>query len=181
MSYLCTVKEGDLMTEEGATFIVNASNTRLLLGSGVSSSFREHCGRELQDEMLEKLQKRGGALRQGDVIMTSPGRAANFDHALHAAIMNYGPASGSAAPTLGVIERSLEQIEEHLRQHSMKSGQTMKLVLPLMGCGVGALDKREVAGLYRRFFEREVGFDCEVVVYGHSRGDYDLIREILLS
>jgi len=35
MSYLCRVKEGNLLTEEGATFIVNASNTRLLLGSAV--------------------------------------------------------------------------------------------------------------------------------------------------
>jgi len=55
MSYLCTVKEGNLLREEGAIFIVNASNTRLLPGIGVSSSFREDCGRELQDEMIKSI------------------------------------------------------------------------------------------------------------------------------
>lgn len=36
MSYVCSVKEGDLLNEEDATFIVNASNMRQILGSGAS-------------------------------------------------------------------------------------------------------------------------------------------------
>ncbi|MGB5966491.1 MAG: macro domain-containing protein [Sulfurimonadaceae bacterium] len=89
MSYMCTVKQGDLLTEEDATFIVNASNMRLVLGSGVSRAFREHCAKALQDEMLESLENMRKPLRQGDVIATSPGAALNFKYALHAAIMNY--------------------------------------------------------------------------------------------
>lgn len=36
MSYSLFVKQGNLLSEEQATFIVNASNTKLILGSGVS-------------------------------------------------------------------------------------------------------------------------------------------------
>ena len=53
MSYTFTVTQGDLLQEEGTTFIVNASNTRLILGIGVSMAFKEHCGNVLQQEMLE--------------------------------------------------------------------------------------------------------------------------------
>lgn len=34
MSYQISIKQGDLLKEDNATFIVNASNTRLILGSG---------------------------------------------------------------------------------------------------------------------------------------------------
>ena len=54
----------------------------------------------------------------------------------------------------------------------------MKLVLPLMGCGVGGLEKEAVVRVYKCFFEREVAFDCEVVVYGYSHEDHELIKLI---
>ena len=34
MGYICKVKQGNLLHEDTATFIVNASNTRLILGTG---------------------------------------------------------------------------------------------------------------------------------------------------
>jgi len=34
-----------------ADFTVNASNTKLILGSGVSMAFKRHCGLRLQQEM----------------------------------------------------------------------------------------------------------------------------------
>ncbi|MEE8588449.1 MAG: macro domain-containing protein [Sulfurimonadaceae bacterium] len=181
MSYICTVKQGDLLTEEDATFIVNASNTRLVLGSGVSMAFRDHCGKALQDEMSESLENMQEPLRQGDVIATSPGAAVNFKYALHAAIMNYDADTNydDSAPTLDVIKRSLENIEGYLVRYDEKNSKPMKLVLALMGCGVGNLNKEDVIQLYKAFFEREVSFTCEVVVYGHSRGDYELIKSIL--
>lgn len=35
MNYKITIKEGNLLAEKDATFIVNASNTTMILGSGV--------------------------------------------------------------------------------------------------------------------------------------------------
>jgi hypothetical protein len=55
----------------------------------------------------------------------------------------------------------------------------MKLVLPLMGCGVGGLDKLQVIQLYKIFFGRDVDFECEVVVYGYSDEDYALIKSVV--
>ena len=52
----------------------------------------------------------------------------------------------------------------------------MKLVLPLMGCGVGWLDATEVLKIYKAHFNKEVPFECEVVVYGYSIEDYEIAK-----
>jgi len=176
LSYTCTVKQGDLLTEEDATFIVNASNTRLVLGSGVSMAFKHHCGIELQDEMLKSLEKVGEPLKQGDVVTTSSGKANNFVYALHAAVMNYnaGTKHQQKMPTLAVIQTALENIEGYLNWYADKTDEPLKLVLPLIGCGVGGLDKRDVLELYKNFFSREVSFSCHVIIYGYNQQDYDL-------
>jgi O-acetyl-ADP-ribose deacetylase (regulator of RNase III)/ubiquinone/menaquinone biosynthesis C-methylase UbiE len=183
MSYYCIVKQGNLLNEENATFIVNASNTKLILGSGVSMAFDRHCGRELQNEVLRSLKNIGESLKQGDVVATSAGQADNFKYALHAAIMDYntGIKHKDNALTLEVIRRSLVNIEGYLEWYAQQSTKPMKLVLPLMGCGVGGLNIEEVAQLYNTYFEREVSFDCEVVVYGYSKEDYDLIKPICMQ
>ena len=177
MFYICTAKQGNLLTEEDATFIVNASNTQLILGSGVSMAFCRHCGHELQDEMTHKLEELGEPLKQGDVVATLSGQAKNFKFALHAAIMNYnqGRRGNDKLPTLDVIQKSLENIEAYLEWYAQKSSQPMKLVLPLMGCGVGGLDKQDVIELYRKFFDKDVSFTCEVVIYGYSEEDFELL------
>ena len=102
MAYVCKVRQGDLLKEERATFIVNASNTRLILGTGVSQAFKEHCGAKLQQEMLEVYEKVEKPVEQGTVFATSAGEASNFQYALHAAVMNYnqGTRYAEKIPTL---------------------------------------------------------------------------------
>jgi O-acetyl-ADP-ribose deacetylase len=180
MSYHCTVKEGNLLTEPESTFIVNASNTKLLLGSGVAMAFKRHCGQELQDEMLRSLDKTPHPLEQGDVLITSSGKADNFIYALHVAVMDYnsGTRYDQKSPTLEVIQTALENIEAHLNRYAKKTDRSIKLVLPLMGCGVGNLNKIDVIKLYKHFFERKPAFDCEVFIYGHRREDYKLIQSL---
>jgi O-acetyl-ADP-ribose deacetylase len=182
MSYKCIVKQGNLLSEENATFIVNASNTRLLLGSGVSMAFKRHCGAELQKEMTTKLDTLNQLLKKGDVVMTSSGSANNFKYALHVAVMDYnqGVRGIDKLPTLEDIESALNNIESYVKWYSQeKSADNIKLVLPLMGCGVGGLNKRAVFELYKNFFMREVSFKCTVVIYGYSIEDYDLIKSVL--
>ena len=181
MSYMITVKQGNLIDEQNATFIVNASNTKLLLGSGVSMAFKQHCGHVLQKEMDKALEQIGGELTQGDVVATSSGDAANFSYALHAAVMNYnkGAKANQKFPTLEVIETALQNIENYLVWYAKHKRTKMKLVLPLLGCGVGGLEKREVIRLYKRFFFRKVPFECEVVVYGYTDEDYRMIKKDL--
>ena len=184
MSYLVIIKQGNLLKEPNATFIVNASNTRLLLGSGVSMAFKRHCGNELQQEMRAKLESLGYVLHKGDVVATSSGKATNFKYTLHAAIMDYNPGKrgDEKLPTLTDIFKVLNNIESYLRWYvEEKNNQKVKLVLPLMGCGVGGLDKHEVIKLYKSFFQREVDFECEVVIYGYTQEDMQLIQSIFSS
>ena len=69
MNYEISIKLGNLLLEKDATFIVNTSNTTMILGSGVSMAFKRHCGLELQDAMNTQLKHRGN-INQGDVVKT---------------------------------------------------------------------------------------------------------------
>ena len=180
MGYICKVKQGNLLQEEDATFIVNASNTRLVLGSGVSMAFKHHCGTVLQQEMLELYQNVDKPIVQGTVFATSAGNATNFQYALHASVMNFnqGTRYVEKIPTLQTIRDILENIEGYLNWYTQKNSQPIKLVLPLMGCGVGGLEKEAVINEYKTFFERKVTFECKVVVYGYSYDDYTLLESI---
>ncbi len=175
MAYKITIKQGNIIQEE-ADFIVNASNTKLILGSGVSMAFKRHCGIALQKELVELLQKYQ-PIEQGAVIVSSSGAASNFKYALHAAIMNYnsGVKFHQKKPTLQTIATVLENIEAIILQHS---NNFFKIALPLMGCGVGGLNKYEVVSLYKEFFSKAISKEVEVVIYGYTKIDYDLIKEI---
>jgi len=142
MAYACTVKQGNLLDEEDATFIVNASNTTLTLGSGVSGAFRRKCGMELQQEMNDKLKSLEKKLQKGDVIATSAAKCSNFKYALHTAVMDYntGVTRQKRFPNLEDIDNILINIELYLQWYADNHPkETIKLVLPLMGCGIGGL------------------------------------------
>ncbi|WP_151900463.1 macro domain-containing protein [Sulfurimonas hydrogeniphila] len=180
MPYSIVVKQGNLLNEE-ADFIVNASNTKLILGSGVSMAFKRHCGIELQNEMSSVLISIDSDLEQGDVVATSSGKANNFKYSLHVAIMNYnqGVKYNKKNPTIEIIKKALQNIENYLLWYAKNKSNSMKLVLPLMGCGVGGLDKTDVIKLYKNFFYRDVAFECEVIIYGYNIEDYKKICKIM--
>ncbi len=180
MPYSIIVKQGNLLNEE-ADFIVNASNTKLILGSGVSMAFKRHCGIKLQNEMYSVLNSIDSDLVQGAVIATSSGGASNFKYSLHVAVMNYnqGVKYNEKNPTIDIIEKALKNIENYLLWYAKNKSDTMKLVLPLMGCGVGGLDKVDVIELYKNFFTKQVDINCKVVIYGYTIEDYQLIINIL--
>lgn len=179
MSYTIKIKCGNLLEEKSATFIVNASNTRMILGSGVSMAFKRHCGIELQTLMYQELERKNEPLEQGDVLCTTTANATNFEYALHVAVMNYNKnvLTKEQKPTLQTIENSLHNIEEYLKHYTNKHNVAIKLVLPLMGCGVGGLNKNRVIKSYFDFFSQQVGFDCEVVIYGFSLEDFTLLEK----
>jgi len=180
MTYSIKIKQGNLLNEE-ADFIVNASNTKLILGSGVSMAFKRHCGIELQHEMNSVLKSIEGNLIQGDVVATSSSRASNFKYSLHVSVMNYnqGVKYNEKNPTIQIIEKALQNIENYLLWYAKYKSDTMKLVLPLMGCGVGGLDKTNVIKTYETFFNRPIDIECEVVVYGYTDDDYNSIVQII--
>ncbi len=153
MPYSIVTKQGNLLNKE-ADFIVNASNTKPMLGSGVSMVFKRHCGIKLQEDMNSVLNSIDNDLVQGDVVTTSSGAAKNFKYSLHVAVMNYnkGVKYNEKNPTINIIEKALRNVENYLLWYAKNKSNTIKLVLPLMGCGVGGLDKSDVIHLYKNFF-----------------------------
>jgi len=152
-----------------ADFIVNASNTKLILGSGVSMAFKRHCGVKLQKEMDEArktLTIRQEKIKQGDVVATSSGDAMNFKYALHAAVINYdkGVNQSESKPTLQTIETIFLNTEPYLKWFSEKFGKKSTVVFPYLGCGVGGLDKADVLNLFVNFSHIETPIDAEIKI-----------------
>ena len=58
-----------------ADYLINPSNTAMLLGSGVSMAFKRRCGEVLEKYMQEQLKIK--EIRQGDVVKTASNHA-NF-------------------------------------------------------------------------------------------------------
>ena len=178
MGFQLHVKQGNLLDEAEADFIVNPSNTRLALGSGVSGAFARACGKALQEEMRRALRETG-VLSKGDVVPTLPGGCPRFRSVLHAAVMDYNPEAREAEPSLNDIKIILNNIGTIICDFARSHAQRVKLVMPLMGTGVGGLDKRSVILLYRDFFTRDIACDCELVLYAHSHSDYLLMASLL--
>jgi O-acetyl-ADP-ribose deacetylase (regulator of RNase III) len=167
IQYELSVKQGNVV-EENADFIVNASNTTLRLGSGVSMCFAKHCGKSLQAEMTQlfnQLSESDQLLHKGDVVVTGPGEATNFKHAVHVATIDYnrGVHRTKTRPTLPDIEQALEHIESVLIEYSTKHQiSQVRIATPLLGCGVGGLDKDEVMKCYLDFCNQNQDLACDV-------------------
>ncbi len=184
MRYQVEIKYGNLVLEENADFIVNASNTTLKLGSGVSMAFARHCGQVLQADMkylLSEIHASGHSLQKGDVVPSLPGNATNFKYALHAATIDYNPGvhRKDAKPCLEDIDKALLNIHKIIIEYSaMHQKKRLKLVLPLLGCGVGGLEKQAVMDKYLEFFEDRSSSKnsdrvCDVVIYLYEQRYYN--------
>jgi len=180
MAFTIDIREGNLLDEPDADFIVNPSNTRLMLGTGVSGAFARACGDMLQKAMSEKLVETG-RLSKGDVVATLPGGCSRFKTVLHAAVMDYNPGAADTMPNLGDIRKILSNINRILSEAALHSDARIKLVLPMMGTGVGGLDKQSVLTIYRDFFAEEIGYDCEIVLYAHTESDRRLMENVFRS
>lgn len=178
MSYRVQIKQGNLLDEPTADFIVNPSNTILSLGSGVSGAFHRACGEPLQTAMTQKLRETGKRSK-GDVVVTEPGNCRKFRHVLHTCVMDYNTGAADPMPTLEDIRIILINISSILADFSATENSLVRLVMPLMGTGVGNLEKKRVLELYRAEFEKDVGFDCDVILYAHSDSDYRLMQAVL--
>jgi len=161
---MITIKQGDIFSEGEADFIVNPSNTDLFLGSGVSAAFRKNCYKELESEM-----KKFAPIKQGEVVITKCND--KFKHALHVAIMDYSKPNPN--PSYETIKTALKNIIEILKKHP-----NSKTVLPLMGTGVGALDKEKVIKIYKNTFSNDADMACEIIIYGYKKKDYEKLRKI---
>lgn len=66
---------------------------------------------------------------------------------------NQGTRETNKYPSLKDIELTLENIEPYLMWYAKNNNTPMKLVLPLLGCGVGKLNILDVYHIYKDFFQ----------------------------
>jgi O-acetyl-ADP-ribose deacetylase (regulator of RNase III) len=109
-------------------FIVNASNTTLSLGSGVSMVLKKACGNELQSELLKIRQgiyNEDRLIEPGEVFATSSFNHQNSQYVLHAAVINYNPGCGVG----GLNPQRVETVfEEFVEKYKQKTDATIYLV-----------------------------------------------------
>lgn len=174
ISYEVSIKRGDLLDEK-ADILVNPSNTLMLLGSGVSRAFFCRCGgKKLECLMQERL--KNSSLKPGEIIKTISNNE-NFTHIFHAAILNYTFKNMPKYPNLDVVKNVLNNIDNEILRYGKSD---IKLGIPLIGCGIGGLSKKEVINLYKKHFinNSSANIKCKVAIYGYTKEDFNLINEI---
>lgn len=129
------------ITATGAEVVVNASNERAVLGSGVSGALRGACGPRLQKEMDEALRARGGILAPDDCLVTSAGDATAFRHVLHVAAVDFRTDPITSLDRVRHCTRAAMQAAHRLAD---REGKALSIAFPLLGTGVGGLDREEV-------------------------------------
>ena len=122
------IQEGDL-TQAGVDAIVNAANTRLLLGAGVAGAIRTQGGPQIQTEC-----DRHGPVTLGEAALTGAGELpARF--VIHAAGMEPGGAVSEAS--LRACTRASLAIAERER--------LVSIAFPAIGTGVGGFSLQRCA------------------------------------
>jgi len=139
-----SLKQGSL-TDGDETLLVNASNTNLQLGSGVSGAIRKACGTRFQDALDELLEKRGGPLEPGDVIITGAGAHRRARYIAHVAVMDYrSGVSASSFPSLARLKGGCEKLWAAIDALP----EDVSVAMVALGAGTGGLgltDSVEVA------------------------------------
>jgi O-acetyl-ADP-ribose deacetylase (regulator of RNase III) len=161
-----SVTLGDI-TEVVADAIVNASNTRLQLGAGVSAAIRKATGPTLQGAMFAEASRLD--IKPGDVVVTGSHGLPHTRQILHAAT-----ASGKTKVIASAVARCLELTEEkHI--HS--------LAFPALGAGTGGMDVRECAGIIAEELVRFIGETPDhelerVTLVLWTANDFDVFVEV---
>jgi len=146
--------EGDI-SEQEVDAIVNAANTRLVLGAGVAGAIQRRGGPQIQRE-CDAI----GPIELGDAVVTGAGDLA-ARYVIHAAGM---PPGGSATDSSihAAIRRSLELARE-------RGCET--IAIPALGAGIGGFPVQRCAEILldecRRHIAGETTLrEIRIVLYG---------------
>lgn len=157
------IKQGDITTYDGHA-VVNAANNWLKLGAGVAGAIRRAGGPSIQEEC-----DRHGPIHVGEAAITGAG-AMRARWVIHAAAM------GDEA----VSERSIrESTRASLRLASEHGAK--RVAFPILGSGVGGFEFRRAAEVMLeavRDAPESASLD-EIVLYGYSPGDADVLRKLI--
>jgi O-acetyl-ADP-ribose deacetylase (regulator of RNase III) len=134
------VAQGSL-TDGDELVLVNASNTHVTLGSGVSAAIRQACGHEFQRQIEQALREKfGGPMEPGRILVTDAGAHPRAKWVVHVAVMDYRSGARSAAPSLDLIRTGCEKLWDAIET---LSEQPLSVAMVALGAGAGGLDFAE--------------------------------------
>lgn len=157
------VRRGDITTYHGDA-IVNAANNHLVLGAGVAGAIRRAGGPGIQEEC-----DRHGPVRVGEAAITGAGDLA-VRWVIHAAAMGDEPVS----------ERSIRASTAASLRLAAQRG-VRGIAFPILGSGIGGFDFRRAAEVMLDAIQTtpEAGQLEEIVLYGFSASDADILRKLI--
>jgi len=161
------IVEGDIAVT-AADAIVNASNTRLELGGGVSGAIARRAGRGLQAEMRGIARTR--TLRPGDAVLTGSHGLPSAPYIVHVATAT----GGEEAVRTGL--RNALQVAEGAR--------VSRLAVPALGAGTGGVEVETCARVYREVLAEHAASGRpprEVVIVLHGAAAFDTFARELGS
>lgn len=146
-----------------ADALVNPSNPRLWLGSGVSGLLRKACGPRLQEAM----DAIGGVAEDGFAVTPA------FDHARVAEIIHVPTVSGDAE----VIETAYANVLRRAKEAGHR-----RVLVPALGAGVGGMSLEGTAeALLRAIEARDEDAPLELVVTLIDRAAVAAFERVLAS
>ena len=173
---------GDL-TSGQELVLVNASNTNVALGSGVSGAIRRTCGTAYQDHIKQALEQTfGGPMAPGEVLITDAGIHPIARYVAHVAVMDYRRGfSASSFPSKELIAQALERLWVALESIPEPS---LSVAMVALGAGTGQLGVRfpTNAACDTLLAHRAARPDSrihKVVFYGYGLPDYLVMAEVL--
>lgn len=128
------------LTDGDESVLVNASNTNVALGSGVSAAIRAACGPGYQEHIQRALEETfGRAMEPGEVLVTDAGAHPRARWVAHVAVMDYREGAASPSPTVATIEAGCRRLWEAVEA----LGEESTVAMVALGAGVGGLGVRE--------------------------------------
>ncbi|AEA47710.1 macro domain-containing protein [Archaeoglobus veneficus] len=109
--------------------IVNAANTRLIMGGGVAGAIKRAGGKEIEDEAVAK-----GPIKIGEAVATTAGKL-KAKYVIH-------------SPTMGMDFKTDENKIRLSVQAALKKADELgveTIAFPAMGTGVGGFSREEAA------------------------------------
>jgi O-acetyl-ADP-ribose deacetylase (regulator of RNase III) len=172
------------LTDGDETVLVNASNTSVALGSGVSAAIRAACGPDYQRHVEEALLATYGqqGMEPGQVLFTDAGAHPRAKWVAHVAVMDYREAArGSPRPTLDTIRAGCTNLIEGIEALS----EPVTVAMVALGAGVGRLGVRDPTRIACQLFaahakERRERTNLDgVTFYGYSQDEHAAILDVV--
>ncbi len=164
------VAEGSL-TSGNETVLVNASNTQLALGSGVSAAIRAACGKEFPSVLAAELAKRGGSISPGTIVITSAGTHPRAKHVAHVAVMDYRSGVGAKTfPSLELVRGACASLWSAVAKLPTRP---LSVAMVALGAGTGGLGLVDSVNAACETLKATSSSPIErVTFYGYSLHEY---------